>query len=296
MSLNYYNKNIIEPFCFRDEIWKPITDEIVPGVKPIYQISNYGRIYSNSNSRTNSNHTGRILRPNFDDQRYIKVGLFRTNGSVVTRRINRLVLMVFRPIEHSELYEAHHIDGNFQNNYLGNLVWLTPEEHQRITKATWPTGINSKLNGQNGSNVKLTKEQVLEIKNRIIAGDYGTFASLAKEFNTTASNIWRIVHNCSWHGYGEEIPEHMFNVISPHGFTNDEIENICKWLESHDINNKDVYKSMYAIITHCYFDLGLNIKYGDNVEFKRKLLCKILCKTEGKLSAITNKYNYYYDR
>lgn len=38
------------------EVWKPITQEMVPGVKPIYWISNIGNIY-NSESRKYFNKT-----------------------------------------------------------------------------------------------------------------------------------------------------------------------------------------------------------------------------------------------
>jgi hypothetical protein len=47
------------------------------------------------------------------------------------RRVHRLVLEAFCPIENSENYEVNHKDGNIKNNNLNNLEWCTGEENRQ---------------------------------------------------------------------------------------------------------------------------------------------------------------------
>jgi hypothetical protein len=44
--------------------------------------------------------------------------------------LHRLVMLVFEPIENSELYEVDHLDWDTLNNVRYNLRWLTIEEHR----------------------------------------------------------------------------------------------------------------------------------------------------------------------
>ena len=45
------------------------------------------------------------------------------------RRVHRLVLETFSPIENSENYEVNHKDCNIKNNSLDNLEWCTSKEN-----------------------------------------------------------------------------------------------------------------------------------------------------------------------
>lgn len=285
------HSNSKQPFYFIDEIWKPITSDNVNYIIEGYQISNYGRIY-NSNKNL-------FLNRFIDKDGYYRINLaikLPENSykiSYIQKGISRLVKQAFDPIPNPDQYEVHHIDLNRINNYIGNLAWVTPEEHQKITKATWPKGKEAKLYGPNGSNTKLTKEQVLEIKDRIMRGDYRSLRQLSFEYGVGETCVWYIAHDVNWTNFGNfSINSEDLRVSS--GFTNQEINDICKYFESHDINNRVLYPTKQKLITECYYDLKLNEKYGDNLETKRKLLTHILLKNHKYVNKIASRYSYEY--
>ena len=45
------------------------------------------------------------------------------------KRIHRLVLETFCPIENSELFEVNHLDRNIKNNFLQNLEWCSSSQN-----------------------------------------------------------------------------------------------------------------------------------------------------------------------
>ena len=51
------------------------------------------------------------------------------NNKGYMRRVHRLVLEAFSPIEDSEKYEVNHKDCNTKNNSLDNLEWCTSKEN-----------------------------------------------------------------------------------------------------------------------------------------------------------------------
>lgn len=88
---------------------------------PYYFISNYGRIYSV---------TFHKLMKCFIDQRgysRLNIRYDRENKKDIFTGIHKLTLMSFNPIIESKLFIPHHIDNNPQNNYIGNLTWVTPQ-------------------------------------------------------------------------------------------------------------------------------------------------------------------------
>lgn len=283
--------NSKQAFSFCDEVWLPVLENNVPDILPGYFVSNYGRMYT---SRRNL-----ILNYITDKDGYIRITL-RTSkppgkglSCCTQKSVARIVKQAFDPIENPSLYDVHHIDRNPINNHISNLQWISPQEHQKLTKETWPKGKESKLYGPNGSGVKLTSDQVIAIKNRIINGEYTSLAKIAKEYDVNETCIWTIVHNVNWEDFGPSISVDDLRVST--GLTNQEIEAICNYFETHDINNRTLYPSKQSLIVECYYALNLNQKYGDDVEAKRKLITSILLK-EGKfLNRITDKYSYSYN-
>ena len=103
------------------EFWKPITQEMVPNVQPIYYVSNLGNIY-NSKRNTYSN----IAIGNF---RYVQVTLRTVDGKQVAIHIHRLVCMAFHGLPPSKDHEVDHINCDKHCNYDGNLEWVTAKEN-----------------------------------------------------------------------------------------------------------------------------------------------------------------------
>ena len=99
---------------------------------PNYEASNMGNIRNKK--------TKRILKAGKDAGDYLRVVLYN-NGKPSTKKVHRLVLETFNPIEGMKELHCDHIDFNRQNNCLENLRWLTP------------TGNDSKKSGSNRKKV-----------------------------------------------------------------------------------------------------------------------------------------------
>ena len=95
------------------EEWKPI-----PGYEGKYEISNWGRVRSNSQKSK-----GRILVPVPQQSGYYRVNLYK-DSKVKTPTIHRIVAEVF--LSNPNNYpEVNHKDEDKGNNYVENLEWCT---------------------------------------------------------------------------------------------------------------------------------------------------------------------------
>ena len=97
------------------EVWMPVKEFIE------YDISSYGRI---RNSKTKV-----ILKPYITKNGYQQVKLFNESKHH-PRYIHRLVAEAFFDGHHEGL-EINHIDGNKENNFIGNLECCTHSENTR---------------------------------------------------------------------------------------------------------------------------------------------------------------------
>lgn len=135
-------------------MWKDIQ-----GFEGRYQVSDDGVVRSLERQDNLGRPVAeRILRPGTTSFGYPKVSLC-VNGVPVYRMIHRLVLESFvGPCP--EGMECRHLDGNPQNNTLGNLCWGTPEEqaHDKIKHNT----INR---GERNGSAKLCELDVWLIRN-----------------------------------------------------------------------------------------------------------------------------------
>lgn len=95
-----------------NEHLKPIAD--FPG----YCVDIYGRVY---------NRYGRELKQTVNRYGYCMVKLCQ-NGYEKNCSVHRLVADAFFDGDHSG-YDVNHIDGNKQNNFIGNLEWATRGEN-----------------------------------------------------------------------------------------------------------------------------------------------------------------------
>lgn len=96
-----------------EEVWVVLEDW------PDYQISNYGRVYSNRRNR--------ILKTNLGRDGYYRVNLSNVDGWK-NISIHRLVALMFV----SGYFDGaivNHIDGDKTNNVVTNLEWVTHKEN-----------------------------------------------------------------------------------------------------------------------------------------------------------------------
>jgi hypothetical protein len=114
------------------ETWKDI-----PLFEEVYQISNYGRLKSFKNHPA-----GKILSNKNKNGWYFTVNLSYQDIRITTR-IHLLVAKMFvseKPLKNAEV---HHIDGNKQNNYYENIIWIDPKSHHKITHLENPNCIKA---------------------------------------------------------------------------------------------------------------------------------------------------------
>ena len=118
-----------------DEVFKPVTEQAIPGVYDYYLISNYGRVYLK--------YQGKFMSYHLDSKGYW-VGTFATTTGSITCRLHRVEKLVFDYIDNPDKYVIDHIDGNRQNMYLFNLEWVTQSENIRRSielAKKYPNGI-----------------------------------------------------------------------------------------------------------------------------------------------------------
>ena len=164
----------------QDEIWKDI-----PGFEGHYQVSTRGRIKSCDRILPHKTHGSwhikeRILKPHLNgpgNSKYPTVHLHAGHGQMHCIRVHRIVAETFIP-NPCKLPQVNHIDGNKNNNSIGNLEWVTSLEN--ISHA-WKTGLCENI-------VKVKRVPVVNL-------DTGeTFASIADAERSFGKSIGAISH------------------------------------------------------------------------------------------------------
>lgn len=116
LNNTYYNGDIIPM-----EFWKPVTDEMVPGVLPVYWISNIGNLYISDLNRYSN------AKVNKND--YVRVLLRMKDGSRKMNTIHRLVCMAFNGMPPDLSYEVDHVNCDKSCSIENNLEWVTKKEN-----------------------------------------------------------------------------------------------------------------------------------------------------------------------
>lgn len=143
---SYKQRSIFDSNCI--EFWAPVTSRVVPNViEGRYWVSTFG-------NTCNSN-TGRPIGLSMHRKGYKQFSMMTNDGRQVTRKLHRLIMMLFCYFPGCEDYEVNHKDGNKLNNYILNLEWTTHSENTIHA-------INMGLKTVFGNNtvVKLTDEDV----------------------------------------------------------------------------------------------------------------------------------------
>lgn len=176
-----------------EEIWKDIE-----GYEGAYSISTLGRIKSEDSiatpckARPNGHFVkGRIMKTPVDTMGYKIVRLYK-NGGNVKAYVHRLVAEAFLPKDESRNY-VNHIDSDRLNNNLENLEWVTQKENCAHSISKGRARYHS---GEECNNVKLNKEQVIEIRKLLLVGK--TQKEIAEMYNVSPSCIFSISNNRTW--------------------------------------------------------------------------------------------------
>ena len=200
--------------------WRQIPP-LKDGILPYYYISNTGLIYSTK--------LNRYLNFSTTYDGYLNVNLKTINGHIV-RRVHRLLMMTFAPLENCDLFEVNHIDGNKTNNHINNLEWVN---HDQNMKHASRTGLFV-ARGEERENSKLSEDQVRIICQKIAEGKPPK--QISEEMNLKDCNIDKIVMNIingySWKHISKEYDfSNKFN--REFLFRIDQIHEICKYFEIH---------------------------------------------------------------
>lgn len=165
------------------EIWKEIE-----GYNGDYFISNFGRVKSFKKCRGKNE---LILKQYIDNKGYYRVRLYIDKKS--NKKIHRLVLETFNPIDNMDKLQVNHINGIKSDNRLENLEWCTQSENM---KHSFKIGLEDNK-GENNPNHTLKNNDIIEIRIDLKEGIL-TQREIAKRFNVSQRTIWSIEHGKMW--------------------------------------------------------------------------------------------------
>lgn len=121
------------------EIFKDITEWHGYTIQPGYQVSNLGRVRHLPHTKVQKGRNGELvehpypgvmLHGGLDADGYCVVVLRDTHYRSINGRVHQLVAKHFLGDPPSSKHtQVNHIDGNKQNNKVGNLEWSTPYEN-----------------------------------------------------------------------------------------------------------------------------------------------------------------------
>ena len=161
---------------------------LIHGYKGRYRVGDDGSVWTNK--------TGKVwcrLRK-IMSQGYATVGIYK-NGKPAMRKIHQLVLEAFVGFR-EEGQQCRHLNGVRNDNRLENLVWGTPKENTGDSIRHGTKNFPGKH--EQHWNVKLTKEEVLEIRIRLDEGE--SLQSLAREYGVRKGTILFIKNRQTWKG------------------------------------------------------------------------------------------------
>ena len=170
------------------EIFKKVP---IPVYCNYYKISNYGRLWSDRKQKFMVYHK--------TDYGHLETVL-SVDGQQKGVRCHELVAKAFIPNPENKT-QVHHIDGNPENNYFENLMWVTPQEHA-IIHENWKYGndINSKSIYQYALSGELISE-------------YPSMNEAARQVKGSQGNIWSCCNGIQKTAYGYQWSYEKFESI-----------------------------------------------------------------------------------
>lgn len=243
------------------EIFQAITPEVLPGVRKMYCISNYGRVI---NSQSN-----RILKQQISVAGYPEVMFCLENAKVKLMRVHRLEMLVFNPIPGCENLQINHIDGNKQNNHISNLEWVTASQN---IKHAYSMGLATPNVHccEDSHFAKISRDQAVQICYLLQDGIL-SMEQIAQVVGTTYGIVKSIKYRQCWTevSMGFRFPS---NKYSP----DDVVHALCQWFQEHKNYTGTVMDHCRAAVAAC----GLEGKVKDFTVYdiyKRKRHVNISC-------------------
>ena len=206
------------------EFWKPITQEMVPNIMPIYWVSNIGNVYNAHLNRY-------FIRNNVQPDKYVRLCFKSINGGFIYESVHRLVCMAFNGMPLEPNMEVDHVNCIKSCNYELNLEWVTSQENKlRAVKN------NLHHIGEDYYKAILTNDEVKEICIMLTNGvPVKEIAYIMEEKikpriypGGLKSLIYSILYRESWKSVSMDFVFHDYNRIN---FTESEVNDICNMLE-----------------------------------------------------------------
>lgn len=260
------------------EYWIKIDESMVSYIKPIYWISNFGRIYSEyieSDMVTSIDHNG-----------YQVIGLSLTTKKKRLVKIHRLVALAFVPDfqrRNKECLQVNHKDGNKLNNCAYNLEWVTGSEN--VIHAL-DNGLRNNY-GERAPKAVFDNETVIKIADLLVQNksysDIICYLGLNND-EETLHRIKRIRYGETWNRL---LSNYDFSNYDSNKdsmvFSTDDIIKICKYLERNGLTS-----STSEILNQIGIDFS-NCSPSDKNKYS-KALC--LLKKRKKYTKYTKDYNF----
>ncbi len=122
------------------EEWKEL---IFPDIRPLYEISSFGRVRRKSDKR--------LLALQTSEKGYIMVGLMsEKKGRQATKKLHRIVAYNFLGVEEFDTKTVNHINGDKTDNSIFNVEYVSFAEN---IKHSYDNGLNTPRKGTlNGMN------------------------------------------------------------------------------------------------------------------------------------------------
>ena len=171
----------------------------IKGYEGLYEVSDDGRVFSCERKVKGGHNNLRLVRRKelksyqtgtgyLERKGYLTVDLHKNNKG---KQFYVHILVAEAFISNSNnLPEVNHKDGVKTNNNDWNLEWITNSGNQ---KHAYKIGLQKRKLGEDHPMVKLTEQQILEIRKSNLAQK-----ELAKEYNVDPTNISCIKRRISW--------------------------------------------------------------------------------------------------
>jgi len=229
--------DIIEPELFE---YVYINDE-----QTNFMISSHGRLFSLNYKKTNKI---KELKTTINKDNH-KAVVVKHHGKNYMVRIHRLVALAFIPNPENKPC-VHHIDGNPLNNFVSNLMWVTEEEHTKLTQ-----GLDQydKRYGEENPVSKYSDKQIHHVC-KLLSENKLTMHEISEETSVPYFVIQFLRYRDYSHkNIKDQYDISGYNVFNNYKYSDTQIHQVCKLLESNtDISEiskiTNVSRSMIHLI------------------------------------------------